>query len=45
MEAAYYEIDSTGWAACRLCPHHCHIAQGIAAAARPAITMAGTSRP
>ena len=28
MEAAYYEIDSTGWAACRLCPHRCHIAQG-----------------
>jgi pyruvate formate lyase activating enzyme len=26
MEAAYYEIDSTGWAACRLCPHHCRIA-------------------
>ena len=28
MEAAYYEIDPSGQARCRLCPHHCHIAQG-----------------
>lgn len=28
MEAAYYEIDPSGQARCRLCPHHCRIAQG-----------------
>ena len=28
MEAAYYEIGRDGRAACRLCPHHCHIASG-----------------
>lgn len=26
MEAAYYEIDPSGQARCRLCPHHCRIA-------------------
>lgn len=28
MEAAYYEIDSSGQARCYLCPHHCRIASG-----------------
>lgn len=28
MEAAYYEIDSSGQARCHLCPHHCRIALG-----------------
>ncbi len=28
MEAAYYEIDPSGQARSRLCPHHSHIAQG-----------------
>lgn len=28
MEAAYYEIDPSGQARCRLCHHHCRIASG-----------------
>lgn len=28
MEAAFYQRDTRGRAACRLCPHHCHIEKG-----------------